>query len=104
MFTSRDYDPAQSGESDVYGMNFVNDIDADDSIVSATWTLSVAYGTDATPSARLINAAWVESPTVTNQRIANLVAGVTYIVQVSVNTTLGNTKQLYSHIECVVPT
>ena len=101
MYCGRDYAPAQQGESEVYGYNFVNDLATGDSIAGSVWALTVVEGTDANPSSHLINAPWVESATLVNQRISGLLAGVTYAVQITATTALNNTLIRFTHIEGV---
>jgi len=75
---------------------------ATDSVVSATWSLSVAQGVDPNPSAHLDGTPFFYSRTISTQRISGLLAGVTYIITCTVGTAQGNTITLWSRITCEV--
>ena len=102
MYVGRDFDVANSGESEVFAFNFVNDMLPTDSVVAATWALTVSEGTDANPSSRLDGAPFFLSRTISTQRISGLLAGVTYIVTCTVSTAQSNTITLWSRIPCEV--
>lgn len=100
MYVGRDFDPMDNAESDVFGFNFVNDLQAGDSIVSAVWNISVADDSpavDPTPSARLMNTPWLYSPTITLQRIVSPVVNVKYVLQAVCNTNSGSVLSLFSY-------
>jgi len=105
LYCGRDYDPQEAVESETFGLNFVNDLTAGETISSATWSISVAQGTDVNVAARLVGSASIVVPDgatsqiATVQRIAGLQPDVTYMVQAVVTTSLGNTKSLFTHIQ-----
>ena len=105
MYVGRDFDPAQSGETNAYGFDFVNDLNPaiNEVIVGSTWSVAVSQGSDASPSSHLIGGQFLSSPTITSQQIGGLVSGVTYIVMATVVTSAGNTLELWSHIPCIAP-
>ncbi len=98
MFVGRNFDPANTVESQVYGFDFINDLADGDSLSSVTCNLTVQQGVDATPSARLIGLPSVYSSTIGIQRISGLVEGTVYTFQMIALTSFGNTLSLYSHI------
>lgn len=102
MYVGRDFDVADSGESEVYTLDFVNDLAASDSLATVTWSLSVNQGTDPSPNSHLSGSA-VIAGTQTLQRISGLLPGVNYKVEAVVTTTLGNTVSLWSHVRCQTP-
>ena len=98
MFVGREFDPADPGEDQVYGFDFTNDMLSGDSIESAVVNFTVQTGVDTNPSSHLVGGPIVVSATVVSQRVENLIAGVTYILQSIATTTLGDTLSLYSRI------
>lgn len=107
MYVGRDFDPAGSDESDMFGFDFVNDLEGGGSaetLTSTTWTIAVLVGTDAAVATRLVGAATLVTPngslfqTATQQRVAGLLPNVTYVLKAVVGTTLGNTLNLWTHI------
>lgn len=102
MYIGSDFSPASPGESELYTLDFSNDLATNESINTAVWSLSAIEGVDADAAVRLAGAASVTIKT-TSQRIAGLQAGVKYLMQASVATTFGNTKVLYSHVACRTP-
>jgi hypothetical protein len=107
MYCGRDYSPQENGESEVLGLDFVNDIDHDEVLISSVWDISVIAGVDANPTAHLQGPSVVIVPkdgsvkTGTIQRVGGIVPGVTYRVRAQVITTRGNIRSLWSHIRGV---
>lgn len=105
MYAGRDYSPAEQAESQVYGFDLVNDLDAGETLTAATWSLTVIQGTDGSPSSHLIGGPTLVTPagttaqTATQQRIAGLLPDVLYLVRAVCTTSAGNTKSLWSHIQ-----
>lgn len=91
-------------ESEVFGLDFVNDLEVDETLISSVWTLAVVAGVDASPNDHLTGPSKVVTPdggtlqTATIQRIGGLLPGVTYRTRAVVITSQGNTKSLWSHI------
>lgn len=112
MDAANDFSPADTVESEVFGLNFVNDLQSGEillSVVGGTFLLTVSEnspGVDAAVGTRLVGSATIAVPPdeTTNigaiQRIATLQPNVLYVLQGVVLTSLGNTKSLYSHIFC----
>lgn len=95
-------------ESETFGLNFVNDLTAGEtitSVVNGVWGISVTAGTDTNATAHLIGGASIAIPDgatsniATVQRISGLLPDVTYAVQAVVVTSLGNTKSLWAHVQ-----
>jgi len=107
MYAGRDFSPQEPEESEVLGLDFVNDLEHNEVLMSSLWQMSVAAGVDVNPSAHLEGPSIVTQPfgsevnTATIQRVGGLKPGVTYIVRALVVTTLGNTRSLWSHIRGV---
>jgi hypothetical protein len=105
MYVGRDFDPSDTGESERYTLDFVNDLQVGDTIVSATWTCEVAAksaGSDAAAVSRIDGPA-VYVGTKTTQRVSGMVPGVIYCLTATVVTTLNDTVSLWSHVECKDP-
>jgi len=84
----------------VYGFDYTNDLATGDTISSvSSVSLTVQTGTDSNPSSHLVGSPSIVTPVVT-QRISGLLAGVTYILQIVVNTTQGDTLSDWSRIPC----
>lgn len=100
MYVGADYSPSDNPESELYGLDFINDLPTGDSITGATCTCSNASDSpvqDATPAARIIAGPFVVG-TVTSVRLSGLQTGVKYTLQATVTTTFGNTIVLFSHV------
>jgi len=94
----------------VLGLDFVNDVDTGEVLMSSTWDVLVVAGVD------LRNISVLQGPcievvpidgslkTATIQRVGNLLPGVTYRVRAEVVTTRGNVRSLWSHIRGVPST
>lgn len=103
MYVGSDYSPSDNPESEVYELDFVNDLATGDSISSAVWVCANASDSqvqDATPSARIIAGPFVTSATKTSVRVSGLQTGVKYTLQANVTTTFGNNLTLFSHVPC----
>jgi hypothetical protein len=109
LYLGRDFSPQEQVESESFGLDFVNDLDATEELTSSIWTMTVVDGADPTPAARLEGTSMVVVPfdssnqlkTATIQRIGGLLPDVTYVVRAEVFTTLGNTKTLWTHVRGV---
>jgi hypothetical protein len=107
MYLGRDFSPQEFGESEVFGMDFVNDLDDGEQLLSSTWTISVTQGQDPNPKVHLQGPPLIVVPlgsnlkTATIQRIGGLWANVTYVVQAVVVTDRANTRNLWTHIRGV---
>jgi hypothetical protein len=91
-------------ESDVLGLDLVNDLDPNEHILVTNWFITVVAGVDVTPQARLQGPSFTYTtagsayPTAVIQRVGNLQPGVTYAMRAEVETDFGNYKDLWSHI------
>lgn len=99
MYCGRDYDPADASDSELYAIDFVNDLPDGDSITGGVIALTVKSGTDPDPSSHLAGGFNV-SGTAVVQRIRGLVAGNVYRLQIVAATQFGNNISLFSHIPC----
>jgi len=107
LYCGRDFSPQERGESEVIGLDFVNDLQTDETLISSAWTIAVVSGKDTDPTDHLSGPSKVVAPlfgtlkTATIQRIGGILPGVTYRVGAVAITTLGNTLKLWSHIRGV---
>lgn len=96
-------------ESEVIGLDFVNDLEVDEVLITSVWSLRVVSGEDPDPNDHLEGPSAVVAPdggslkTATIQRIGGLFPGVTYLTRAIVITSQGNTKSLWSHIRGIEP-
>lgn len=109
MYVGKDFDPSDPPEDEIYSFDFINDLNADEELVSAVFDLSVKTGTDASVASRLSGLATVDTgadgrTTVASQRVVGLLAGVTYLIQCLALTDQDNQRNLWSHIICKAPT
>jgi len=105
LYIGRDFDPAQPTEVERYSFDFINDLQAGDSISTAVWSCTVAAKSEtADPNAAsCISGPAVYAGTKTTQRVSGLQAGCTYVLSAVVTTLGGDTVELWSHIECRQP-
>ena len=107
MYVGRDFSPQEWGESEVFGLDFINDLEAGEYLNSSVWTITIKRGYDPLPSIHLEGPSLPIIPlgsnfkTATIQRIGGLFPDVTYTVHAYVITSLGNTRSLWSHIRGV---
>ena len=100
MYVGRDYDPANPDESEVYGLDFTNDLASGETILTVTSDLTVFDGTDADPTSHLSGSPSVSGATA-SQRLVDLTSGVTYTLSFNVVTTMSNTLTLFSRVACL---
>lgn len=107
MYLGRDFSPQEFGESEVFGMDFVNDLDMNEQLLSSAWMIVVHQGLDPNPKVHLEGTSIAVIPfgsnmkTATVQRIGGLWPNVTYKVIAVVLTDAGNTRDLWSYIRGV---
>ena len=105
MYVGRDFDPSDTGESERFTFDFVNDIQAGDQIIGATWTCEVSERSllaDAEAASRIAGTA-IFSGTKTTQRVTGLQPGVVYVLRADVTTEKEDIVSLWSHVECKEP-
>lgn len=103
MYVGQDFSIMNVGDDEVISFDFVKRISDNDSVLSASWSLTVAEGVDPDPSSHLDGSAGVTG-TKAMQRVSGLLPNVNYIIEAAALTSLGNTVSLYSHIRCEMPT
>lgn len=77
-------------ESELFTFDFSQVLSSSETISTATCTAIVMNGTDPSPSSILVGAAVISNRTA-SQRVANGVSEVTYRLQMTITTSLGNT-------------
>lgn len=104
MYCGRDFSPQERTESEVFGLDFVNDLEPNEILTTSIWTIAVVAGVDINANDRLEGPPKVVAPTGSSlntssiQRIGGLLPGTTYRVKAVAITSDGNTKTLWSHI------
>jgi hypothetical protein len=107
MYIGRDFSPQENIESEVFGMDFVNDLNGDEQLLTSRWVIRVVQGDDPNPNLHLEGTSVVVVPlgsnlkTATIQRIGGLWPNVTYKVEAIALTDRGNTRNLWTHIRGV---
>ena len=99
MDTGRSWDVANPTESQAYSYDFVNDLNASETINSVTFALTVFDGTDNNPSSHLSGDPGITG-TIVTQRVQYLTAGVTYILAATVTTSQSNIITLSAKLPC----
>lgn len=94
-----EFSPALQDEDEPFGFDFRNDLIENETIQTALFSISVINGVDLTPSSHLSGSP-VISGTKVNQRISDLLPGVTYRLQAIVTTSQANTKSLWGRVTC----
>ncbi len=98
-------------ETDIYSFNFSRRLSVGETIMgngstipaAGLWALSVVSGSDPNVSTRIVGSPSLNGPIV-SQFIGQLVAGVKYLVQVTIYTSNNRTLTSYSHVLCSAPT
>lgn len=104
MYCGRDFYPMSTNESDVIGLDFVNDLNPGENILVTNWFVTVVQGVDLNPQSRLEGPSFLyttdnnPAPTAVIQRVGTLQPGVTYAMRAEIETDFGNFKDLWSHI------
>ena len=76
----QEFDQKRTDEIRVYGFDFIDKLPSGDGVSSATWTVTVHKGTDASPSS-MISGAEIISGTIVEQLITGGTDGVTYLFE-----------------------
>lgn len=105
MYIGREFAVANPPVSLLDGFDFINDLDINDTVYAATSRMTVHSGIDPTPNNRLFGSPLVlpnvqGNNTVVVQRVAQLLPGVCYVLQIVATTILGDTLSDYSRIQC----
>jgi hypothetical protein len=109
MYVGRDFDPVNPGESEVFSMDFANELQPGEAINNvSSVNLTVFQGTDASPNSHLSGNPSING-SVVSLRLGGsgapgggLIAGVTYTISITVNTSppYSNVIALFSRIAC----
>jgi hypothetical protein len=94
---STDFSPQSSTESEVFGFDFQDDLQAGEMPTSViSWTIVVLSGVDTAFLTRLSGIPTIDSqtPTIVRQRVVGLQRGVRYLMKCLVLTNNGNTLEL----------
>lgn len=95
-----DFQPAFSpGEIRTCSFDFTPVLGVGETINGQTWQIQVVSGTDGSPNSHLIGAPSLTG-NILSQEVGNLLAGVTYRIMVTVNTTAGQVLPLFSDAYC----
>lgn len=102
MYVGSDFADIDPGEDEDFTIDFARDLFGAETIASVTFVLEVVFGTDGSPSARLIGSGSIIGTKVT-QEIANCQEEVYYRLTAEVTTNNGRIKHLWSHFWCRTP-
>lgn len=102
MYCGQDWDPLDASETDVFSLDFRNDVNPGEVVVTASWSIGVSYGNDPSPSSRLVGNPGV-SGTITSMTVSTAQPGVIYWLAALATTTRGRQIELWGHVPCVVP-
>lgn len=101
-YTGSEFSVADTGESEIYGFDFVNELQHGETIASAQWAIIDTLSIDLAPASRATGAIMVEG-SVVSQRLTGLTAGGRYLLKAQVVTSLGNTLSLWSYARAQAP-
>lgn len=82
------FSPKRTIETEIFTVDYVNDLATGETIISATWTATVADGVDATPNAIIQGGATISGTRVSQKLTAGL-PGVRYAPICTATTSLG---------------
>ncbi len=103
MYCGQDWDPLDIAETDVFSLDFINDLKPKEGITAATFSIGVSYGNDPLPTARLVSVPGI-SGTIVSQTVAQPPApGIIYWLSALVTTTKGRQLELWGHFSSVAP-
>lgn len=114
MYVGKDYDPIEAGETDVFSLEFTDDLKSGRTIGAPVWSCivirtDVGATPDNSPSARIDGVATISTSikpisgalrTFANQKVNGMIAGNLYALQATVTTSDGCTLQRYSRVYC----
>lgn len=83
-----------------YSVDFVNDLQNNESVVSAVVTLSVFSGTDPNPQSHIVGTYAINGTSIVTQVVGGLLPNVVYIFNIVATTSLNYTVDLYALIPC----
>lgn len=105
MYVGRDFDPIDTGEEEVFTLDFSRDVNPEQTIADAVVEIEVAAiseGEDETPGERLLGARVITGYKV-SQKIGTCIGGVIYCVTMRATTSTGEKVSLWAHVECMEP-
>lgn len=104
MYVGYDWPPAAPNESEVYAVDFSNDLamDEGETLISAVFQIKVVAGTDSAASSRLTGSSECLGAKAM-QRVEGLQPGVKYLIEALATTSLGNKLSLHCHVTCQDP-
>jgi hypothetical protein len=97
-YVGRDFDPMDTEEIKDLSIDFTSELGDCDQVASATWSISVVTGTDASASSRLSGDPTITCNSKVTQRHTTLQDGVRYRTQCTATTKNGEILILYSHV------
>lgn len=100
MNVSDEFSYARADETRDYGMDFVNDLNTTETIISAMVTMTLISGTDPALMSSHVSGAASVSGTVVSQRITGLVVGCRYNVEFVATTSNGTILSNDADLEC----
>ncbi len=103
MYCGQDWDPLGVNEIDIFSLNFINDLNPGEAIVSTVFSIGVAYGYDPAPASRLSG-----SPGISGSIVSQIVArppapGLIYWLSALVLTAGGRQLELWGRFSTVAP-
>lgn len=104
MYVGVDFDPMETEESQTLGFDFVNHLQPNETLQSATWSCTVLRGTDGNPASHMLGPPRLVTPdgstlqTATVQGFGGFLPEVVYTLRAIVVTNQGNTRSYWSHV------
>lgn len=102
MYLGRDWEPIESGETDVFSVDFSAVVNNGETITTSSVVCAVASNSpasDPTPSSRLIGVSSITN-NIVSQRIGGCADGAYYTLTFQIVTSDGRTLKRWSRFQC----
>jgi hypothetical protein len=99
MYAGADYTETNPSESEFYSLDFTATVGGTNPITDVTFTLTPVSGSDPSAASRISGGTF--NGYIATCLLTSLVSGVKYRVQCDAGLTSGETKTLYSFVNCV---
>lgn len=96
----QDFPVCNTADNQPYSIDFINDVQTGETVVSATVSLTLFSGVDSNPNGHLQGTYTINNNTIVTQPIAGLLPNNVYSLNISAFTSLAYTVELYALIPC----
>ena len=96
----QDFPVCNTADNQPYSIDFINDVQTGETVVSATVSLTLFSGVDSNPTGHLQGTYTINNNTIVTQPISGLLPNNVYSLNISAFTSLAYTVELYALIPC----